>query len=352
MLVLKNDPPPRPVSSLFRCRYSHSRQQPVSARCSRWALVSAAGSSGTKSVDQICPCGCGLLAPIMAPRFSKICTYSIQSSAAQSLILPSPTRPPRANLLARHARQGQRVVGMIAEHLAQPPRGLCLQQRRSPLLRRARGNPAAARRNRLQKKTRPLYAGFTAPPARCIPRAQIALRIVRDARGRGLLPHFALPRPLGAMRRNQHPRLPQRIPAPMRRLTLQVHACSRIDCKVSRVCGHRRVPQVSTAETTDPHGRGPKAPDRTPAAACHPCRTAPTCAHAQSASRSLAAPGTASRASRNRPHSAPFLVPLMCRKPWQNAKSPLTVTLKSRESISIGVAQESIQACFSLRSTP
>ena len=36
------------------------------------------------SQAQICPCGCGLLAPIMAPRFSKICTYLIHSSSPSS----------------------------------------------------------------------------------------------------------------------------------------------------------------------------------------------------------------------------------------------------------------------------
>ena len=44
------------------------RDSAASAACSR------AGSSGTCSVAQIWQCGCGLLAPIIAPRFSKICT--------------------------------------------------------------------------------------------------------------------------------------------------------------------------------------------------------------------------------------------------------------------------------------
>ena len=55
-------------------------------------------------------------------------------------------------------------------------------------------------------------------------------------------------------------------------------------------------------------------------------------AHAQSASCSpaLQAQSLAHPESSLRP-SAPFFVPLRRRKPWQNAKSPLTVILKSRD---------------------
>ena len=43
---------------------------------------------------------------------------------AQFFILSGPCIHHPANLLARHARQGERVVRVVAKHLAQPARGL------------------------------------------------------------------------------------------------------------------------------------------------------------------------------------------------------------------------------------
>src|SRR5271163_1261748 len=64
--------------SIFK--YSHSKQ----AVCCRWYnandACSFAGSLGSVAFAQICPCGCGLLAPIIAPRFSKISTELISFS--------------------------------------------------------------------------------------------------------------------------------------------------------------------------------------------------------------------------------------------------------------------------------
>ena len=75
------------MRSFFSCsifKYSHNKQ----AACCRWYAAndarSLAGSFGTVAFAQICPCGCGLLAPIIAPRFSKIRTELIPFSAPRS----------------------------------------------------------------------------------------------------------------------------------------------------------------------------------------------------------------------------------------------------------------------------
>src|ERR1700733_2261845 len=64
-----------------------------------------------------------------------------------------------------------------------------------------------------------------------VARAEVALRIVGDCRRRDLWCNFALPWPLGAMRRNKHPGSSQRIPPPMRGLTFRFHAYSPGHCK-------------------------------------------------------------------------------------------------------------------------
>ena len=45
--------------------------------------VSLAISLGSERVAQIWQCGCGLLAPIISPRFSKICTAPMSGSRAE-----------------------------------------------------------------------------------------------------------------------------------------------------------------------------------------------------------------------------------------------------------------------------
>ena len=101
------------------------------ARCSRCAAVSAAGSSGTKLVDQIWQCGCGIagahhcaavledlhvLDPVERRQISG--TRAVQASTTGRISA------------RRHARQGEAVVGMKAEHLADAASGLGGEQRR------------------------------------------------------------------------------------------------------------------------------------------------------------------------------------------------------------------------------
>ena len=57
---------------------------PRAPRHASCAAVSLATSLGIAWFDQIWQCGCGLLAPIMAPRFSKICTWRISGMAPSS----------------------------------------------------------------------------------------------------------------------------------------------------------------------------------------------------------------------------------------------------------------------------
>src|ERR1035437_6450322 len=74
----------RSPAECSRRAYSHNRQVP---RCSRHAsrdVCSLEISLGSAWLDQIWQCGCGLLAPIMAPRLSKICTYWISGRAPSS----------------------------------------------------------------------------------------------------------------------------------------------------------------------------------------------------------------------------------------------------------------------------
>ena len=79
------------------------------------AACSFAGSFGTVSFAQICPCGCGLLAPIIAPRFSKS-SRSPRVSPPQFAILRSPHIQDLSNFARRHARQRQIVSRRKTNH--------------------------------------------------------------------------------------------------------------------------------------------------------------------------------------------------------------------------------------------
>ena len=82
-----------------------------------WLVSSAAGSSGICSVAQIWPWGWGLLAPIMAPRFSKICTCWI-SGRAPSSMNSRPGFDDADDVGHVNACESQAVVGMKAQHTA------------------------------------------------------------------------------------------------------------------------------------------------------------------------------------------------------------------------------------------
>ncbi len=81
-----------------RARASGSRRagSPCAGWYSDWAASSFAGSFGIVAVDQIWQCGCGLLAPIMSPRFSKICTWPIKAASRRGRGIARPRRRPRA----------------------------------------------------------------------------------------------------------------------------------------------------------------------------------------------------------------------------------------------------------------
>src|ERR1700689_4682849 len=89
--------------SIFK--YSHSRHP----ACCRWYAAndacSFAGSFGSVAFAQICPCGCGLLAPIIAPRFSKISTelipLSLPSEQYCSVQTSTTARSSAPDILAR-----------------------------------------------------------------------------------------------------------------------------------------------------------------------------------------------------------------------------------------------------------
>jgi len=134
---------------------------------------------------------------------------------AQLLVLAHPGVDDGADLFAGHAGQGERVVGVVAEDLAE---AAC--RHGAEKLRGLR----SGRRGRIGQESGVIvYKGEHAVVGRIdrtagtvVAGAEVAFRIVGDAGRRGFLAHFALPRPLRAMGRNQHPRLPQRIPAPVR----------------------------------------------------------------------------------------------------------------------------------------
>ena len=72
LIILADDP-----VLLFVFRFSSTRKA-NKLECACWYATndacSLAGSFGSVAFAQIWPCGCGLLAPIMAPRFSKMRT--------------------------------------------------------------------------------------------------------------------------------------------------------------------------------------------------------------------------------------------------------------------------------------
>ena len=85
-------------------------------------------------------------------------------------ILRRPRIHHRANLLARHAGQGQAVVGMKAKHLAQPARGFGLEQRRIRCLYQ-RWRIRQQRRVIIHKRKNPLVCRVYGSTRALIPRA-------------------------------------------------------------------------------------------------------------------------------------------------------------------------------------
>jgi hypothetical protein len=83
---------------------------------------------GSRSLAQICPCGCGLLAPIIAPRFSKICTCRTHGRCAEFPVLRGPGVDDLTDRRRRHAGEGQVVPWREADHPADAALALGDQQ--------------------------------------------------------------------------------------------------------------------------------------------------------------------------------------------------------------------------------
>ena len=111
-------------------RVSHSRQESCSRLYARWLASSARGSSGICSVAHIWPWGWGLLAPIMAPRFSKICTCRISGRAPSSNTPPS-RRPLRGDV-GHSMRARVRLWSGWKHKTRQTPRSLSAAATRGP----------------------------------------------------------------------------------------------------------------------------------------------------------------------------------------------------------------------------
>ena len=111
---------------------------------------------------------------------------------------------------------------MKAEHLADAPCRFGCEQRRS---RRSEVFRSIGEQGGVivYKREYTFIGRIPGPAGALIAGAEIACGIVMQGDRRGGLRNLALPGPLGAMGRNQDPRLPQRIPAPVRKLPVRLH---------------------------------------------------------------------------------------------------------------------------------
>ncbi len=78
------------------------------------------GASGIEEVAQIWQWGCGLLAPIMAPRFSKICTWLMSARPPSSRNCPTQVRTTSSISVQWHGGEREIVTRREANHAANP----------------------------------------------------------------------------------------------------------------------------------------------------------------------------------------------------------------------------------------